>query len=430
MSRPIPPDAIPDPVLTLCRRIEGAGFRAWIVGGCIRDLLMGKEARDWDVATSALPGEVQRVFRRTIPTGIEHGTVTVLLRGEAYEVTTLRGEGAYSDGRRPDRVEFVREIEADLARRDFTINAIAYDPLRRALIDPWGGLADLDARCIRAVGDPEERFGEDGLRVLRAARFASTLGFALAPATEAAIPGSLATFRKVSAERVQQEWWKALRAERPSPGYDVMRRTGILEVTCPPLAAQSGKAWRRTLARLDACPPDPVLRLAALLYTVQLDGAPEGGSLPRWADRWLRGLRTANPDRKRVVAVLAHRDLPGDPIDDASLRRWIRDVTRSATRDLLVVARAEAQAGGRSVDRLAERAAEVLGSGLPLTPAELPVGGAEVMATLDVPPSPRVGEVLAWLHERVLEDPAQNDHDRLVALLPEALRAVTPEPPA
>src|SRR5690606_41041217 len=132
---------------------------------------MGKPVSDWDLATTALPGEVQAVFKRTIPTGIQHGTVTVLHRGRHYEVTTLRGEGAYTDGRRPDTVEFVREIDEDLARRDFTVNAIAYDPLRRELVDPWGGLEDIDRKVIRAVGDPRERFGEDGLRVLRAARF-------------------------------------------------------------------------------------------------------------------------------------------------------------------------------------------------------------------------------------------------------------------
>src|SRR5262249_1157874 len=155
-----------------------------------------------------------------IPTGIQHGTVTVLYKGEQYEVTTLRGETGYSDGRRPDAVHFVREIDEDLARRDFTVNAIAYDPLTEHLVDPQNGLADLDARLIRAVGEPSERFGEDGLRVLRAARFCATLpGFTLEAHTEAAIPGSLATFRKVSAERVHEEWRKALAAQKPSPAF-------------------------------------------------------------------------------------------------------------------------------------------------------------------------------------------------------------------
>ena len=197
--------AIPEPVLEVCRALEARGHRAWVVGGCIRDLLRGHPVSDWDLATSALPEEVQRTFARTIPTGIEHGTVTVLHRDEAYEVTTLRGEGAYSDGRRPDQVELGVDIDEDLARRDFTVNAIAYDPLTQETVDPWGGIADLEAGLLRAVGDPRERFGEDGLRVLRAARFAATLGFDLHGDTHAAIPGSLGTFRKVSPERTGKQ---------------------------------------------------------------------------------------------------------------------------------------------------------------------------------------------------------------------------------
>ncbi|MBZ0117424.1 MAG: hypothetical protein K8H88_10540, partial [Sandaracinaceae bacterium] len=213
-------DHIPEPVHELCKRLEREGHRAWVVGGCVRDLLMGRPISDWDLATTALPGDVQRIFRRTIPTGIQHGTVTVLHKGEAYEVTTLRGESGYTDGRRPDEVRFVREIEEDLARRDFTVNAIAYDPITEELVDPWGGLADLEARLIRAVGEPDERFGEDGLRVLRAARFCATLGFRLEPRTAAAIPQSLGTFRKVSAERVHEEWRKALVSPKPSPAFE------------------------------------------------------------------------------------------------------------------------------------------------------------------------------------------------------------------
>ena len=227
---------IPDPVVEVCRRLDEAGHRAWVVGGCVRDLLMGRAVSDWDLATSALPGEVQTTFRRTIPTGIQHGTVTVIHGGQHYEITTLRGEGAYSDGRRPDNVEFVTEIEADLGRRDFTINAIAYDPIDDQLIDPFDGLGDLERGVVRAVGDALRRFSEDGLRVLRAARFAATLEFTLDADTEAAIAPTLETFRRVSAERVREEWLKALKARKPSVAFDIMARTGMLAVTAPMLA--------------------------------------------------------------------------------------------------------------------------------------------------------------------------------------------------
>lgn len=407
--------AIPREVLAVCRRLEEAGHRAWVVGGCIRDLLMGRAVNDWDLATSALPGDVQRTFSRTIPTGIEHGTVTVLWKGEAYEVTTLRGEGEYTDGRRPDSVEFVHRIEDDLERRDFTVNAIAYDPLTDELVDPWGGLPDLEAKVIRAVRDPKLRFGEDGLRVLRAARFCATLGFALEPETEAAIPGSLETFRKVSPERVHEEWKKALKkSDAPSAAFEVMRRTGILDVTCPDMAALDGDAWARTMARLDAAPADVELRLAALWVDVH--------AAPARVDAWLREIRASNQERKRVVHLASHAAVPSaDALDAPQLRRWLRDVGREHVNDVLALGRAD----GLDVDALAARAEEELAAGVPLLPKELPIGGGDVMKALDVEPSRAVGEVLEHLLERVLDDPSLAERERLLALLPEAYRQVT-----
>jgi tRNA nucleotidyltransferase (CCA-adding enzyme) len=377
---------------------------------------MGREVSDWDLATSALPGEVQSLFRRTIPTGIQHGTVTVLHRGRHFEVTTLRGESGYTDGRRPDRVEFVRDIDLDLARRDFTVNAIAYDPLRRELVDPWRGLADLAARVIRAVGEPSERFAEDGLRVLRAARFCATLGFRLDPATEAAIAPSLPTFKKVSAERVHEEWRKALASPRPSPAFVVMRRTGLLGVTCPPLAHFTDDAFAHVLLRLDGCARRHELRLAALLIDV-----PEPGS---WVDGWLRDMRCANAERRRVLQLVEHAREPGRGAwSDVELRRWMRAVGREALEDALELARAD----GRDVAELRERAHAQLAIGVPLDTRELAVGGADVMRELGASPGKRVGEALAWLLERVLEDPELAPRERLLALLPEAARAVSAE---
>src|SRR5580658_3310485 len=226
---------VPRDVLDLCERLRAHGKRAWIVGGCVRDLFLGRAASDWDVATDARPKELVAIFPRAIPTGIEHGTVTVVKAGRHYEVTTLRGEGTYSDGRRPDWVTFVDEITADLARRDFTVNAIALDPLDGKVIDPHAGRGDLERGILRAVGDPKERFAEDGLRVLRAARFVATLELSLDPETEAAIRPTLDTYRKVAAERVRDEWVKTMKARLPSRAFEVMQRTGILDVTCPAL---------------------------------------------------------------------------------------------------------------------------------------------------------------------------------------------------
>lgn len=409
-------DAIPEPVLEVCAKLAEHEHRAWIVGGCIRDLLMGVPVNDWDLATSARPEQVQEIFRRTIPTGLEHGTVTVLWKGEAYEVTTLRGEGAYSDGRRPDSVEFVREIDLDLERRDFTVNAIALDPLTGDLVDPFDGIGDLARRRIRAVRDPALRFSEDGLRVLRAARFAATLGFTLEPATEAAIPASLDTFRKVSAERVHEEWKKALtKAARPSRALDVMRDTGILEVTCAPLATLAPRSWDETMVRVDGCPRVFDVRLAALLLDVE---APDRA---KWADGWLRELRCSNAERKRVLHLLSHgRVALEDLVADAAVRRWLAAVGRDAVDDVLALAYAD----GVETHELRQRVEAQLAAGVPLKPSELSIGGDDVMAALDIGPSRAIGQVLEALLDRVLEDPALDEPERLLGLVSDAYRGL------
>ncbi|MFW6066749.1 MAG: CCA tRNA nucleotidyltransferase [Myxococcota bacterium] len=449
MARHVPRGAIPEPVLDICGRLEDSGYRAWVVGGSLRDLLLGREVNDWDIATDARPKQVQGVFRRVVPTGIQHGTVTVLHRGGQYEVTTLRGETTYSDGRHPDRVYFVDEIEADLARRDFTVNAIAYDPVQQSVADPFDGLGDLDRRTIRAVGDPKERFDEDGLRVLRAARFVATLEFDLDPETEAAIRPALSTFRKVSHERVREEWMKALKAPAPSRAFEVMRRTGILEVTLPELVDQVGceqnryhayDVWTHTLACLDAMEGDAVERLAALLHDL---GKPRSRGVSdktgdytfydhekigaRMADAWMRDYRFSNAERDKVVRMVRHHLIVYAPEwTDSAVRRFIRRVGTDLVDPLIRLARADALAKGRPVaeelgmlDELTDRVRRELEAGSALSARDLAIDGKQVMDRLGIAPGPAVGRALDRLLERVLEDPSLNDRDRLLALLDE-----------
>ncbi|MGC4113541.1 MAG: hypothetical protein QM765_02520 [Myxococcales bacterium] len=187
----------PGEILEVLRKLKTSGFKAYFVGGLVRDRLSGKlMGGDFDVATNARAEQVQKLFRRVIPTGLQHGTVTVLTKNAKAEVTTFRGEGAYADGRRPDSVVFLDDVKEDLARRDFTMNAMAFDPIDQEFVDPFGGAKDLEARLIRCVGKARDRFSEDGLRPLRAVRFASVLGFDIEPETLAAIPATLATFNK------------------------------------------------------------------------------------------------------------------------------------------------------------------------------------------------------------------------------------------
>lgn len=446
MRAEFPAGVVPPPIVDLCRKLDASGHRAWVVGGCVRDVLVGKAASDWDVATSAHPADVKKVFRRVIETGIEHGTVTVLHQGASVEVTTLRGEGAYSDGRRPDSVHFVSNIEDDLARRDFTVNAIAYDPIRDALVDPFGGRDDMDRKVIRAVGVARERFTEDGLRVLRAARFSATLEFEIDAETEQAMGETLATFKKVSPERVRDEWLKSMKARRPSRAFRVMHRTGILDITYPELSQQVGCAqnkwhafdvWEHSLECLDALSGDPVLRLAGLLHDV---GKPKTRAMSEktndytffhheavgadMADRWMRAYRFSNDERERVVHLVRHHLVCYSPEwTDAAVRRFIKRVGPSEIADLLSLARADALSKGKPVEgelaalvELADRIRAVTEAGDALSARDLVVKGADVMAHLKLPQSKLVGVILGRMLDAVLEDPSLNNRDALLAL--------------
>lgn len=404
--------AVPPQVAEVCRALADAGHEAWTVGGAVRDVLLGRSPGDWDVATDARPERVVELFARTIPTGLEHGTVTVLVgRGRArlgVEVTSFRGEAGYSDARRPDRVTFGVSLADDLARRDFVLNAIAYDPIGGAVFDPFGGREDIAARRIRAVGVARDRFLEDGLRVMRAVRFVSALDFALDDATEAAIEEAAGSLARVSQERVRVELRKLLGGVAPVRALRIARRRGVLAVVLPELAAVD---WERALARLEAAPADASLRLAALAAEVEpdvLDGA-------------LRRLTLSNAERGRVVAAARHAgDWAPPPADDAELRRRLARVGRDRLGDVLALWSADGAAAGRGPEAAAvrARAERIVGRGDPLSVRELAIGGADLLR-LGVAPGPEVGRLLAALLERVLDDPDLNAPERLSALLGE-----------
>ena len=452
MDRPAM-ESVPPDVIALCERLRSRGKRAWIVGGCVRDLLLGRVAADWDVATDARPRELLSIFPRAIPTGIEHGTVTVVQRGQHYEVTTLRGEGTYTDGRRPDWVEFVDDITADLARRDFTVNAMAIDPVDAQLVDPFDGRGDLGRGVLRAVGNPLERFAEDGLRVLRAARFVATLELELEPATRAAIAPTLDTFRKVAMERVRDEWVKAMKARAPSRAFEVMRDTGILAITCPELLEGVGLAqnryhaydvWCHGLACMDACDADPVLRIAALLHDV---GKPRTRA---WSDKTkdytfynhdqigaeiaepiAARLRFSNDERLRIVSLVRHHLFHyQDEWSDTTVRKWIRRVGPDRVADLYVLNDADVRAKGRDFESdlaalaaLKAHVARVLAQGAALSTRDLKVNGHDLMRDLGLGPGPVIGQVLDALLETVTADPALNERDLLLAAAREYLRS-------
>lgn len=408
-------EEVPRPVLEVIARLRELGHAAYLVGGCVRDLLRGVHPKDFDLATSALPQEVQRAFRKVIPTGIQHGTVTVLQGGSHVEVTTFRSESEYLDGRRPSAVTFEQDIVKDLSRRDFTINAMAWEPSSGELVDPFGGQHDLRVRLIRCVGSATERFSEDGLRPLRAVRFAAVLDFSLDPSTQAAIPPTLPIFRKVAHERVREEFVKLLLSSRASFGLELLAETGLLDVFLPELARAEPVAARLAREAAGAAPPDVEFRLASLLADL-VD--PQGAEAI--------GVRLKFPTKviERVSLLVGHASLERHFSDsEPSLRRLLARVGIGNVDGLVAVARARLQV--RAPERLPElesfvcRLRAIVDSKPPLSIKALALNGGQIMASLGVGPSPLVGEASRFLLERVLDEPSLNRPEILQELLRE-----------
>lgn len=447
--RSLDPKRVPAAILDLLRRLQRAGHRGYLVGGCVRDLLRGVPVSDWDIATIARPDEVLRIFPSAIPTGLKHGTVTVPTEVGPCEVTTFRIEWGYTDARRPDRVEFVTDLEADLARRDFTVNAIAWDPLHGEEVDPFGGRADLSARLLRAVGSPVERFREDGLRPIRAARFAATLEFELEPGTEAALGEARAEVARVAAERLRDELMKLLGAPRPSRGFEVLRKAGLLAILLPELQAcvavpqnryHAYDVYFHTVYAVDSAPAEkPIVRLAALFHDV---GKPltrverENGDATfynhefesaRLAEVAMTRLRFGRDAVEQVVHLVRYHMFDYRPEwTDAAVRRFVQKVGVDKIADLFDLRIADNVGNGLKtgfphyLEEFRARIEGVLAAKAALTLGDLKVDGTDVMRELGLPPGPRVGEVLGWLLEQVVEEPSLNERDRLLRRAREA----------
>lgn len=421
-------------VMQVLRRLDAAGHRSWLVGGAVRDLLLRRrrlDPADLDVATPARPEQVSALFEKVIPTGVEHGTVTVLAAdGVPVEVTTFRGEGAYLDGRRPSSVTFLSDVDEDLSRRDFTVNALAYDPLRRELRDPFGGQADLRRRRLRAVGDPAARFAEDGLRPLRAARFAAQLGFTLDPATREAIAPALPVAARVSAERVMTELSKLLLAPYPRRGLDLLDASGLLSVVLPEVAALDSAVRRHAFEAAALARRDLALRLAALLHALpRVGGAAEAAARLR---QILARMRFSGAVVELASALAAEHGClldearPAPPQTPAEVRRLMARVGRARLAPLFALWQADARAvrpAARSQKELGAlralraRVGRIERDRPPLGTAELALDGRAVMEVIGTGPGREVGEALRYLLERVLDDPRLNTPSALASEL-------------
>ena len=435
----------PRNAIEICRTLHDAGFESYLVGGAVRDSLIGRNPNDWDIATNALPIQVASCFGKVIETGIEHGTVTVIIDGDGFEVTTYRIDGDYSDGRRPDSVLFSNSITEDLARRDFTMNAIAYDPLSGDTVDPFFGVRDIENRIVRAVGNPDDRLREDTLRALRAVRFASVLEFDIDRPTLDAISRCKLS---VSAERIRVELVKGLCSVKPSRFLVILRRFGLLEQIIPELLPAFGcgqnkyhehDVWCHTLLVTDATPNTERLRLAGMLHDVSkpsVKGAhPVTGEATFYehekvgadvTDAILRRLKFSNEDRERIVSLVRHHLVP-ELKSPASVRRWVRKVGTDNVADIIALAKADHIGKGNPecigmtagyLDNLAERISTMREESTMVTDTvQLAVNGSDVMLALGIGPGPMVGAKLREMLELVIDDPSLNERSTLLDML-------------
>ena len=434
---------LPEDVAALCAALRRAGHRACPVGGCVRDSLLGLEPEDWDVTTSAAPEEVMALFPRTVLTGGGHGTVTVVLEGRVVEVTPFRGESGYSDGRHPDKVTFGVSLEEDLARRDFTINAMALDE-GGVVADPFGCMADLERGLIRCVGDPDRRFREDALRILRALRFASARGMAIEEGTAAAIHKNRALLERLAAERVYGELTKLLCG--PNAEAVLGEYPDVLAVPIPEIGPSVGfeqrnphhchDVWGHTAAVVAAAPRSPALRWAALFHDLGKPAAftlgPDGvghfyghaAKSAELADAAMDRLRFDSATRREVHFLVEHHDDHLQPTEKA-VKRAVQQFGAPRLEELLALFRADAlghtpESARKRLeicDGLEAQLRALAWMGERLTVKDLALSGGE-LAAMGLT-GPAIGEAQRLLLDRVVDCPEDNTKARLGEILAE-----------
>lgn len=446
---------LPSDVKFIIEKLEAAGFEAYAVGGCVRDQIMGREPNDWDITTSATPYEVKDIFHKTVDTGLVHGTVTVILHGEGYEVTTYRIDGEYEDGRHPKQVSFTASLEEDLKRRDFTINAMAYNE-SHGLVDLFGGLEDLEKGVIRCVGEPMERFSEDALRMMRAVRFSAQFGYEIEEATREAVRKLAPTLEKVSVERIQVELTKLLTSGHPD-FFRECYELGLTKLFMPEFDAcmtceqhnphHAYTVGEHTLIGMQHVPKDKVLRLTMLLHDigkVETKTTDEAGidhfrghpvKSAEMAKVILRRLRYDNQTIHDVVRLVEFHDW--DIHIEArkkSVRKAVAKIGQDFFPEMFEINLADTLAQSdylrkeklEKLDALKALYQEILRDKECLTLKDLVVNGQDLMAA-GVQPGKQIGQILNAMLQDVLEYPEHNDKEHLLQRVKEFSEGATSE---
>ena len=430
---------LPRKVVLIIKNLQRYGYDAYAVGGCVRDSILNRKPEDWDITTSAKPEQVKRIFRRTVDTGIEHGTVTVLIGKDGFEVTTYRVDGLYEDGRHPKEVTFTSRLEEDLKRRDFTINAMAYNDDER-LVDAFGGMRDLNYHLIRCVGDPKERFSEDALRILRAVRFSAQLAFPIEPETAEAIKSLAPNLEKISAERIQAELVKLLVSDHPERIQDACE-LGITKVVLPEWDDMVGVKQNtphhkydvaaHTVHALQNVKNDKVLRLTMLFHdmgkpvmkTTEENGRDhfKGHAIAseQIAKTVMKRLKFDNDTIRKVTKLVAYHDYRMEPTG-ANVRRAMHEIGVELFPYYLAVRLADTKAQSsyerrgklENIIQIRELYRNALRNKECVTLKDLAVTGTDLI-NLGIAPGKKLGTLLNELLDIVIEDPAWNQKGKL-----------------
>ena len=435
--------SLPDEVKHIINTLEKSGYNAYAVGGCVRDSVMGRKSNDWDISTSALPEQTKQSFssERIFETGIKHGTVSLLLGKRTYEITTFRTEGLYSDNRRPDTVRFVSDLKSDLNRRDFTINALAYHP-KEGLIDHVGAAHDIRQKLIRCVGDPDKRFSEDALRIMRAIRFSATLGFEIENATKNAITKNRKLLEKIAVERISAELDKLLVGENVKNVLE--NHSDVMEVFIPEISPMIGfdqnshyhhlDVWFHTVKAVASAPPDRTLRLVMLLHDIakpqcytEANGAGHFYGHPKlsseMAAKILRRLKYDTDTIDTVTRLVLHHDTKIEP-NEKVVKRWLCKLGEKCLRMLCAVKTADAMAKAserknsqiKEMETIINLINQIIANQECFTLKDLAINGNDLIKN-GISEGKSVGETLSKLLDMVIDGEVENNRDKLLEVI-------------